>query len=187
MKVLIIGRAVNVWDEVAQAQKMTTFDQTIVVNTSGCHYPGQVDKWVSFHVSLLPEWAKLRSQCLFPPAKEYWSCKSQERLAPRCPLPLHFVDAEGGSSGMTAIMVALRTGGTKVVLAGIPMEQDRGGFDRNGPWFEADRHRVQWAPFLPEMMGRVRSISGWTMQTLGPVTEEWLHAPYSASNNSQSA
>ena len=42
MKVIVIGRSAEVWDEVAAAKRLTKFDKVVAVNVAGQDYPDPV-------------------------------------------------------------------------------------------------------------------------------------------------
>ena len=180
MKALIIGRARGVWEEVAAAQAMTTFDATIVVGKAAIDYPGRIDHWVTFHTELFDVWEKVRRGRGFPDPTTYWSAiyKGRPRNGPDRP-GLRLVRCNGGASGMIGVVVALdELCVQRAVLAGIPMQDDRGHYDETKDWNEAAPYRTAWVEEANRMIGRVRSMSGWTMNLLGgePPTREWLEA-----------
>lgn len=180
-RALIFGRAQGVWDEVAAAHKLGAYDFIVGVGSAAVDYPNEIDDWVSFHSTLFPHWLGERAKKGFPPPRRLWSNKYTgshviERLAPGMP-PLSYVWCEGGSSGRIAVEVAQhRLHCERIVLAGIPMDQERGQYDSTKPWTEAAAHREPWVRDVEKMRGIVRSMSGWTQTLLGgePPTREWL-------------
>ncbi|MDO8616901.1 MAG: hypothetical protein Q7T33_14395 [Dehalococcoidia bacterium] len=178
---IVIGRAAGVWEEVAALQAMAKFDATVVVNRAAVDYPGKVDHWVSYHAGLLAHWAELRRARGLPDAANYWATTYRGRRVggePAFP-PLRRMRCDGGSSGLVGVLVALDgdgAGADRVALAGIPMDPARGHYDAAGEWKEALVYRGAWVRVAGRMAGRVRSMSGWTMEFLGgqPPTREWL-------------
>lgn len=84
-------------------------------------------------------------------------------------LPHQFVS---GSSGLFAVKVALiDLGYEDVVLCGVPMTATP-HFDDNVPWPEVDLFKLGWEQALPQIDGRVRSMSGWTRELLGAPNED---------------
>ena len=178
MRALVIGRAAGVWDEVKQAQdliKPNKFDIVVATNIVGCDYPGQLDHWVTFHVLSLVNWIAKRHQNGFAPALNYWTSPSQKKFQDRVPVSFQYVQCEGGSSGLLATCTALQVGATHVVLAGIPMEMERGQYDTDKAWSEAEVYRQVWEERLDYLKPTVRSLSGWTQRLLGAPTKEWLN------------
>ncbi len=179
VRVLIFGRAIGVWGEVDVAKSMGKFDAVIGVGQAGCDYPHKLDHWVSFHTDLMPHWIDKRERKGYPPAGQMWSCDYRGR-SPRYkpPVPVTLVKVAGGSSGFVAIHVALGNspglGAEKVVLAGIPMTAEAGHYDEVGDWTEARKYKREWTEQKDFLMGRVKSMSGWTKEMLGAPTPEWL-------------
>src|SRR3954468_706222 len=144
MKILIIGRAQGVWEEVDTANiyvgaRGCSFDQVIAVNHAGYDYP-HVDHWVSFHADEFEGWQKIRAQNGYPPVPNLWTStygrkesKYEKMLGAKGVRRINYTG--GGSSGLLATFVAIvPLRGTHIVLAGIPMEIERGHYNSLGPW-----------------------------------------------------
>jgi hypothetical protein len=177
---LVLGRAESVWEEVAAAKALGPIDFVLVTGPIGVDYPDAVDCWVWFHEELFQEMALRRAAKGYLPAKSYWSVKyrGKGRGPGFAGIPVSYLDwNEGGSSGMVAVMIALRhLEVDRVMLAGVPMTVDGGRYDDHQDWKEALAHQPSWENSLPLLMGKVRSFSGWTRELLGgePPTAEWL-------------
>ena len=87
----------------------------------------------------------------------------------------------GGSSGLFATRIALEVGYDRVVLAGVPLIGETGVMERDGT--ESVRepsgggfaiYRGGWQKVYNEIKDNVRSMSGWTRETFGAPTAEWL-------------
>ena len=76
---------------------------------------------------------------------------------------------------MIAVRVAISLGYERVILAGVPLDNERGHFDQKGDWDEAQFHRTTWMVRYEELAGKVKSMSGWTRGLLGPPTLEWFN------------
>lgn len=74
-----------------------------------------------------------------------------------------------GSSAMTGVLAALRMGYEKIVLCGCPLT---GNAPEGNPY---EAFRLGWMDHREELIGKVKSMSGWTMELLGQPTEEWLN------------
>lgn len=85
-----------------------------------------------------------------------------------------------GSSGLYAAQIALEElGFDGVILAGCPMDAAAGALCQHsemGDPTKVDRFKPEWARALPEISGRIRSMSGWTRDLLGAPSGEWLAA-----------
>lgn len=177
-RVLVFGAAAGVGEEIAAAQAIMSFDLVVAVKRYGCEYPGRIDHWVSFHPEFFEEWIAIRARRGYPPAGAYWASnyKGSGLRGERWPFYLQRVNCEGGSSGFIGVAVARKEGATKIVLAGIPMDGERGHFNKPGPWKEAIIHRQAWVDHYPQLQGVVRSMSGWTREVFGAPEEEWREA-----------
>ena len=80
-----------------------------------------------------------------------------------------------GSSGLFALKVALvDLGFDRAVLCGVPISE-MAGHVTNGPvWGDAPHYREAWTEAAPEIIGRARSMSGWTRDLLGAPTADWI-------------
>lgn len=176
-RALVFGRAKGVWDEVEAAKLLCSYDYVIAVGSAGLDYSGHIDCWVTYHASLFPDWAKRRERKGFNQARLFVSVGSPPRYRRGLEVfPVTYVRCQGGSSGLIATIAALDVfKAERVVLAGIPMEADRGQYDTNAPWREANKHRAAWEAHTERLLGKVRSMSGWTQKLLGgPPTVAWL-------------
>lgn len=95
-----------------------------------------------------------------------------------CHLPGHQVDivepyrpplGRSGSSAMTGTLAALRMGYDRIVLCGCPLT---GNAPEGNPY---EAFRLGWEDRKEELLGKVRSVSGWTRELLGAPTEDWLN------------
>lgn len=174
---LVIGRARGVWEEIAVAQALTTFDHVLAVGPIAVDYPGPIDCWVWFHTEFFPEYAERRAKKGFVPAHSYWSVKYKGRERGKEINNVHYLDwDEGGSSGLVAVMIALnKLRDDHVVLAGIPMTVEGGQYDSDKLWNDALPQQLSWTKNLPHLEGKVKSFSGWTNTLLGTPTVNWLN------------
>jgi hypothetical protein len=79
-----------------------------------------------------------------------------------------------GSTGLFAVKVARELGFVHILLCGVHMSEDSGHFIRKAPWVHANGFRRGWEMRLPQLRPYVRSFGGWTEQTFGRPTVEWL-------------
>lgn len=180
-RALIFGRSRGVWEDMARAQALGDYDLIIGVGSTGVDYPGKMDVWISFHAVFFDHWSQKRAAKGYPPCQEYWSSTHRGRPVPsRMPAPdskieVRYYYFQGGSSGLVATAIALDPlGCDRVVLAGIPMDPEAGQYDTDQPWTEALKHRQFWERDKDKLLGKVKSMSGWTREFLGEPTREWL-------------
>lgn len=183
---LIIGRAGCVWNDIKGALGLfgqvgyaeSAYD-VIAINGVGCDLPFRIDHWVSFHAELFPMWMQNRRDngypFAYPDGYQLWtSARGRHMTEWEKHYKIRMVDCNGGSSGMVAVLVALEIGAPKIVLAGVPLENEYGHYDKPGWWDEAHLHRVAWEKLAPEVKARIRSLSGWTKEFFGSPKKEWL-------------
>ena len=185
MRALVVGRSRGAMDEYRAARALCPYDFVIVIGKMGEVFPDRIDYWVSFHANLFDKWAATRAANGHPPAAHYWGAVHKGRrlgeAATHCS-PISFVPSVGGSSGFVAAQGALRELAVdRVVLAGIPMSAEESHFadastarEAAGTWSEAGMYWATWEDHMPEMLGRVKSMSGRTRVALGAPTRAWL-------------
>lgn len=92
--------------------------------------------------------------------------------------PKHIVREKwGGTSGLYAAQIALEELEVeRVILAGVPILPEARSLYGPGPWSEehVDQYRAGWLKAFPRIVGRVRSVSGWTRDLLGYPSTDWL-------------
>lgn len=163
MIALIVGGAPNVWPDLSRASGLIWPRRHIVVvaNLAGVALADRIDGWATEHADELPRWMAQRKgnadYRTFTPAD----------VAPRW----------DGSSGLFALQCALfEMGASAAILCGLPMESRAGHFSVPGPWASTTDYRRAFRAALPEIGGRVRSMSGWTQELLGSPTPTWIDA-----------
>lgn len=174
-RALVLGRDDNVWKEMERAKALAQFHVIIAVKRAGRDYDGVVHHWVGLHPNLIDAWIPVRQKHNRPPAQNYWaggSIRSQNDYS----VPFKWLPNLGGSSGLLGVQVALlpELGIHKIVLCGMPMDKTN-RYDDDKCWEEAHVYRPPWQKMKKRMRQRVRSMSGWTQELLGPVTKEWLY------------
>jgi hypothetical protein len=74
-----------------------------------------------------------------------------------------------GSSALLGVSWALQEGYEKIVLVGCPLE----GTNKTGHFYS--RFHKGWEVHKDKVVGKVKSMSGWTKEFLGFPTGEWLN------------
>lgn len=155
--------------------------RVIAVNDIAVHWPGDIHDWVSLHPTKLTtsdpddirkrSWRAQRADAGHPGGYTTWSHR-------RPSLVDETVDFwGGGSSGLFAVTVAYHLGCDRVVLCGCPMdrsghfEESRTSHEFTG---EVDHYRKVWVKHKDEIRERTRSMSGWTRETFGEATLDWI-------------
>lgn len=167
---LIVGGAHCVHDDLKAALALFEPDIILAVNDIGVDLP-RVDAWCSMHPNKMPRWMSARFDNGHPDAKSLWTAEHKE-----APPRFRRVVNPGGGSAALAAEVAFKLGAERIVLAGCPLTSEPHFFD-DEPWAQREvahyrrsweRHQSNWGPFI-------RSMSGWTMQTYGAPTREWVN------------
>lgn len=172
---LVIGGAEGVHEEWARALEMCRPDAQLVCNSmigeAPVHCVG-----VTLHPWMMLQWTQRRAALRLPPLEVVWTFRPARsaceqgvtRVLPKWGRPY-------GSVSLYAVQAALETyQATHVVLCGCPMQAHRGHFLTGRRWIPADAFRRGWV-HRREMLGAVvRSMSGWTAETFGEPTAEWL-------------
>lgn len=190
-RALVLGGAKSVWRDVAVLETMIDGfwpGLVIAVNDVGCVWPRRLDHWVTLHHEKLaldlgwrnPDggphgWLALRDVNGHPDGYQVWGHVRKGTYAPD-----NFVRQwDSGSSGLLGVALAYQLGCTKVVLAGVPMD-DRPHFAESvvhhprQRWTSVRSHWEAWRKNLTRLRERTRSLSGRTRAELGAPSMGWL-------------
>lgn len=186
---LVIGCAQGVWEEMAEAERLVTFDTIYCVKMAGINFPRSFQSWVTLHPEFMEKHKEERRQLglpggydvVAPLVKElgdHGKYEVDRRVSHLWPSS----NAQIGS-GLYGAKVALHDGHDKVILVGCPMlpiPHFRNHPRWNGaPWASQDFEKGLLASAF-EFAGRVKSVSGRTRDILGYPTREWLNASRAA-------
>lgn len=168
---LVLGSANTLWDDRAAALELFEPDVILACNHAGRDAPGRVDHWCTMHPELFPIWVAARADAGRPAADRLWHAKHKRLPVDVSSTP---IESWGGSSGLLCVTVALALDCERVVLAGVPMVKTMLHFDSDKHWEEARAYWPAWERHEPKLLGRVKSMSGWTRDLLGGPTGRWL-------------
>lgn len=178
---LVVGCSAVVWNEVRAARELCDFASVYCVKAAGIHWPAKFKTWVTLHPEFMDQYEKERHALGLPNGYEIVAPLTSEvgmhgkkgnihrRVSYRWPGM-----TSSASSGIYAAKVALDDGYDRVVLAGVPMQKDGGHFTRGKPWLLVDCFTPGLLKAVPFMAGKVKSMSGRTMELLGNPTAGWL-------------
>lgn len=181
-KALVVGCAANVWREVDEAQSIGSFDRVYCVKLAGVHWAEGYFIWCTLHPEFMDKYESERRdlgmsgeyEIVAPLENEVGGHGKKGRIARRVSYRYKGMNASA-SSGIYAAKVALDDGFNRVVLAGVPLQQDGGHFTRGKPWMQVDSFTGGFEQSVPHMKGKVRSMSGLTRDVLGYPDKEWLN------------
>ena len=147
----------------------------IAVGAAGVFYGGRIDHWVVLHADELPDLRELRARH----GGRYrnadyvtWTREGQPYAANADRTAPHWK----GSSGLLAVSVAFTLGAERIVLCGLPLDA-RPHLGSKDPWHASANFRKDWLIRRALLSPRIRSMNGWTEETFGRPTEEWLGLP----------
>lgn len=182
MIAVVLGGAESLWDDVVALGELLDVRDCVVVavNDAGVVWPHRLDHWATMHPEELEDREAKRLANGYPMGystwtRDYpWGLKERERMAD------HVLSSDmwGGSSGLLGVGAAWTAGARRIVLCGVPMDKrphfNRGTVDN---WVRAvENYKARWMERQADLSRWVRSMSGWTRETFGEPTQEWLHA-----------
>jgi hypothetical protein len=175
---LVLGGAKVVFDEARAAiAQFGEPDQIVAVKDIWMEWP-KVDHVVSYHADRWPRELVRRRKLGFADPPTFWTYRGVRvpRMEGIDPSRIKYHDVRGGSSGLLGALVGIEVC-DRAVLAGIPIDVNQRHFHdrkKGKPWAEGHLYKKHWLDYLPKMKGRVKSMSGYTMELLGAPTVEWV-------------
>lgn len=186
--ILCLGGAHTVWDDFEAAKALC--DEAGVeydvgaVNDAGADYRGHLTLWCSLHPEKLqdqkPRWQRQREQRGLN--QDYVMVSHKGRANTRVDKVVG--EIWSGASGLYVVQVAIITMGyDRAVVCGVPMTEEGHYFD-NAAWTACTRYWRGWREAVeqPELVGRVRSMSGRTADLVGTPTLDWLRGQETAAD-----
>ena len=167
---LILGSGTSLWDDLSRYDSIHGDQDRMGVNFTIVHYQGRLQHGVSVHDEELDWWAGFRQRFLQPEVDGRMI--AHYRLLPTAkvayqPARAWDINTPSGSSSFFGVMVALALGYEKIILAGVPMDR-QGDFYWPHPYDYWGVFGSTWEMAAKEIFqGRVKSLSGKTMEILG--------------------
>jgi hypothetical protein len=161
---LILGGGESVYQDWAAVRPWK--GSLMAVNDVGQFIHEPLSHWVTLHPEYFPGWRHYRRKHNYQGTPICHSNKHAEGVDKAWPL-----DNIGGTSGLFATLVGLMLYDDEIVLAGIPMDNNRHFFDP--PWYGHDlgdrANQLCWQDMIQRgiFKGRVTSLSGRTRGWLG--------------------
>lgn len=175
---VVLGTAPCMWDDLRRTPAGL---DVVAVNRAGWLYLEPIALWVSIHgAGNLAHIEKRRELGADMNFDAYGNFANNEESGDviRWNRP-----NGGGSSSLFATRIALELGYERVVLAGVPLEGQATLVDADGTEFVEEPsalgfgvYRRGWEKARDEIGEHVRSMSGWTRETFGEPTAEWLNS-----------
>lgn len=194
---LVLGGGEGMLNEVRDFYDLGIAPHTVIaINDALTEYPWPVDYAATLHPNKLyrdePRWLLTRHQAGYTgPHTVIGHPQAKEKLA--MPDWVELVLAHErwhGSSGLYAVQAAMDRGASGIVLCGVPMDKrPHLGGERKSWWQnQCPNYARDWSgKAYNDLKHRVRSMSGWTRELLGPPTVEWLTSAREFGNNDTDA
>lgn len=173
---IILGSA-PCWEaDLASARVFAPDWPVVAVNGVGTLYLDRIEAWCSIHGRDLMKWVPMREER--GGNTDYagygnFTDREESGNIIRWNRP-----NSGGSSGLHAVELAMEIGYEKIILCGMPLDGQQRVRSLDGIAVEGvcayASYQDGWNKLLPEMHGRVRSMSGWTKGLLGKPTKGWI-------------
>ena len=172
---LVLGGASSVWDDAAEALHLFRPDAIAAVNDIGTRWAGRLDIWATLHPEHFVKWAPARAANGFTPARTHIAHEDGWRVDSIEDYRWPGMNASG-SSGLYAVKVLMDRGFDRIVLAGVPMQASGAHFFNTSVWNEVSAFTSAWLDQRFRLLGVVKSMSGWTRESLGAPDADWLGA-----------
>ena len=175
---IVLGSAPCLWDDIDASNDITSGEfEIIAVNGAGVLFEGNLDIWVSVHGPKLVNWIeKRRALGLDMNFDAYANFAKSEKSGD---VIRWNRSSCNGSSGLLAALVAIELGFDKLILCGMPIDgENRITSDGEVAAGMTPYHHYQrgWTLLQGILREHVRSMSGWTRETFGAPTAEWLNS-----------
>lgn len=186
---VVLGSARCIWDDMDKIDFDSPKVQVIAINDMIMHYKGILSHAVSLHPEEPPLWRQLRWTNACASGGHIYTHshrlpENNDNLPPYEFKTRHALDflweiegGRGGSSGLFACMVGLALGYERIILAGIPIDGTGHFFDppdKKVNQFLGQNITWEWENARDKyFQGRVKSMSGRTMEWLGYPPAEW--------------
>lgn len=173
MKALVLGDASCVMTDADAALKLFKPDAIFATNNIGLRWKGHVDVWCTLHPLKCTDWPGMQAAV---ETRVNSGRNRPELWAHNMKGGVDFRTSDwGGSTGLLAVKIAMEKGFGRIVLAGVPLSSELAHYYNPGrPWKSATNFHRAWRKRMMWLGPRVRSMSGWTRELLGPPTAEWL-------------
>ncbi len=169
---VVVGGAECVWEEIEKAKSLSTNIDFIITNDCIPLFPGECIA-ATLHPDKVTNWLIQRHNNNYSEPSEIWTheqSRHPNRLIKR-------LRDWGGSSGLFAAQVAMHRGHDRILLCGVPMAAHIKHVTRKSRWDACGAFVRAWDNHKGDLIGRVKSFSGWSKDLLGEPTQQWIEQP----------
>lgn len=174
---LVLGGAGCLWDDIAAAQEIGSYDAVCACNDAGAAWSGPLHIWATLHPELMAGWSEKRELRGYSPADIYAYHRPAQPGEPRAAIvsPYHYRRTDKSpSSGLFAAKVVVEADFDRIVLCGVPLAPAEAHFFDGSIWKVGNTFMKGFAQMAPYLRDNVRSMSGHTREVLGAPTADWL-------------
>lgn len=148
--------------------------EIVAINDMIEHYEHKINHAVTLHPVKLHRWLAKRRLRHKDTQMTVWAHHKDNNDYKQSRIDYVVQDHWHGSSGLFAVRIMLMLGISKIILCGIPMNNEK-HFVRKEDWGHANLFWPAWLQRKGILQNHVRSWSGRTKELLGEPTKEWLY------------
>lgn len=167
-RLIIAGGAYCLWQDYHKLpSEFKKAADVMVINATGLYWPHNFQHWVSLHRENFKSYRKFCFKSYVTHSNRVATCVDR----------VWNIESWGADSSLFACKVALRLGYDRIILIGVPLDGGPRFYDPEGAkcYFDTTNLHDIWKTDSSEFENKVRSISGYTKDLLGPITEEWIN------------
>lgn len=145
---------------------MVNYDYMAIGLDAADKYPYHIKYMATYHPAEIPE-IKTRRESIGGNT-DYQVISHVSQAGVNIVEPL-LPGERSGSSALLGALAAIKLGYTRIILCGCPLT------GKNAKNSAYESFRIGWEQKKDYLADRVRSMSGWTRESLGSPTEEWIN------------
>lgn len=170
MIALVLGCAECVWEDCQAVFSICTPDAIFAVKDMMAKFPARIDYGCTLHPERTDGYLLERARSKYPCGFDVYAHRDYGSKTK------HLVTRDwAGSTGLFAVKLAIEQGFSGIILAGVPMQREFGHVARKVPWEQARDFLNGWSHRKEEIRPFVKSMSGWTRETFGVPTPDWIN------------
>jgi len=176
-KVALIVGCAPCWEDDLNRFKTICSEFDVFAIGLDCPYKEEIKYFVTYHIEDIEAYKRKRTgdYKIISHTNDFIKYSRERRKKPEWANTnvdiVYPHQAPSGSSSLLGTKAALfKLGYNKVVLIGCPM--DTGSIENKAKSYSV--FRKGWLYFKSDLVGKVKSMSGWTRELLGEPTKEWI-------------
>jgi len=176
-KVALIVGCAPCWEDDLNQFKTICSEYDVFAIGLDCPYKEEIKYFVTYHIEDIEAYKRKRTgdYKIISHTNDFIKYSRERRKKPKWANTnvdiVYPHQAPSGSSSLLGTKAALfKLGYNKVVLIGCPM--DTGSIENKAKSYSV--FRKGWLYFKSDLVGKVKSMSGWTKELLGEPTKGWV-------------